>query len=132
MFLLLGGVCHKCLFYKKIYFYERIKLRLVLSVTNTPFTFFAFLSPFACHFLNFFYLLILEELRNLHAKIETFSVKIDREINFQSWILFLLIFHECYNFAIVQWTVCSPRLSGPFGTFGSIFRLFVPELWPFS
>ena len=31
-----------------------------------------------------------------------------------------------------QWTVCSPRRSGRFGAFGSIFRLFVPELWPFS
>ena len=31
-----------------------------------------------------------------------------------------------------QWTVCSPRLCGRFGAFGNIFRLFVPELWPFS
>ena len=31
-----------------------------------------------------------------------------------------------------QWTVCSPRRCGRFGAFGSIFRLFVPELWPFS
>ena len=29
-------------------------------------------------------------------------MKIDREINFQSWILFVLIFHSCYNFAIVD------------------------------
>ena len=31
-----------------------------------------------------------------------------------------------------QWTICSPRRSGRFGAFRSIFRLFVPELWPFS
>ena len=30
-----------------------------------------------------------------------------------------------------QWTVCSPRRPGRFGAFGSIFRLFVTELWPF-
>ena len=30
-----------------------------------------------------------------------------------------------------QWTVCSPRRCGRFGAFGSIFRFFVPELWPF-
>ena len=43
-------------------------------------------------FLIFSHLLILEELRNLHAKIDTFSVKIDRENNFQSWILFFIDF----------------------------------------
>ena len=37
-----------------------------------------------------FHLLILEELRNLYAKIDAIAVKIDREINFQSWILLLL------------------------------------------
>ena len=30
-----------------------------------------------------------------------------------------------------QWTVCSPRRCGHFGTFGNIFRHFVSELWPF-
>ena len=33
---------------------------------------------------HFFHLPMLGELRKLHAKIYTFSVKIDREINFQS------------------------------------------------
>ena len=31
-----------------------------------------------------------------------------------------------------QWTDFSPRRFGRFGTFGSIFRFSVPELWPFS
>ena len=29
-------------------------------------------------------------------------MKIDREINFQSWLLFFIFFHPCYNFAIVH------------------------------
>ena len=49
-----------------------------------------FLPPLACHFFNFS---ILGELRKLHAKLYTFSVKIviDTEINFQSWLLFSLM-----------------------------------------
>ena len=61
------------------------------------------------------YLPILGELRKLHAKIYTFSVKIGREINFQSWLLYDCFFHSCYNFAIVHWwSKCkdfSPTLS---------------------
>ena len=79
-------------FTKKISFCERFKLRPVLSMKNTPFTFFAFFPRLHVNFLKKFHLLILEELRNLHAKIDTFSVKIDREINFQSWILFFIDF----------------------------------------
>ena len=101
-FFAIRGVFHKCCFTKKIYFCKRFKLRPVLSVKNTP-SRFCFFTPLACQFLIFFHLLILGELRNLHAKINTFSMKIDREINFQSWKLFLLIFHSCYNFAIVHW-----------------------------
>ena len=42
-------------FTKKFYFYERIKLRLVLSVTNNPFTFFAFFyCPWHVNFLTIF------------------------------------------------------------------------------
>ena len=50
--MLLGGVFHKCLFYKKNSFCERIKLRPVSSVKNTPFTFFAFFSPCLSIFLK--------------------------------------------------------------------------------
>ena len=57
-----------------------------------PSRFLLFLPPLHVNFLIFFHLLILGELRNLHAKINTFSVKIDREINFQSWILFFIDF----------------------------------------
>ena len=65
---------------------------------------FLLFSPLACRFFfKKFHLLILEELRNLHAKIDTFSVKIDREINFRSWLLFYCIFHPCRHFAIVHW-----------------------------
>ena len=31
-----------------------------------------------------------------------------------------------------HWPVCSPRRCGRFGTFRTIFQLFVSELWPFS
>ena len=44
-FLPLRGVCHKCLFYEKDYFHERIKLRLASSVRNTPFTLLHFCRP---------------------------------------------------------------------------------------
>ena len=51
--------------------------------------FFAFFSPcLSIFFLFFFHLQIFGELRKLHAKIYTFSVKIGREINFQSWLLY--------------------------------------------
>ena len=98
-FLLLGGVFHKCFFS----FCERIKLRPVLSVKNTPFTFFAFFSPCMSTFFKKNHLLIFGEFRKLHAKIYTLSVKIDREINFQSWLLFIAFFTHVTNFAIVQW-----------------------------
>ena len=68
-----------------IAFTETIILAPILSVKNTLFTFFFFFSLFACiDLLKLFHLPIFGELRNLHAKIDTFSVKIDREINFQS------------------------------------------------
>ena len=64
--------------------------------------FFAFFPPCMPFFFKKNYLPILGELRKLHAKIYTFSVKIGREINFQSWLLYDCFFHSCYNFAIVQ------------------------------
>ena len=107
--MLLGGVFHKCLFYKKNSCCERIKLRPVSSVKNTPFTFFAFFSPCLSIFFKKINLLIFGELRKLHAKIYTFSMKIHREINFWSWLLFYWIFHSCRHFAIVHW-FCLLRL----------------------
>ena len=71
---------------------------------KTPPSHFLLFSPLACpYFFNFFHLQIFGELRKLHAKIYTFSVKIEREINFRSWLLFYCIFHPCRHFAIVQW-----------------------------
>ena len=65
---------------------------------KTPPSHFLLFSPLACpYFFNFFHLQIFGELRKLHAKIYTFSVKIDREINFQSWLLFYRIFHPCHQ-----------------------------------
>ena len=75
---------------------------------KTPPSHFLLFSPLACpYFFNFFHLQIFGELRKLHAKIYTFSVKIDREINFRSWLLFYCIFHPCRHFAIVQ---CSSKV----------------------
>ena len=72
---------------------------------KTPPSHFLLFSPLACpYFLKKIHLLIFGELRKLHAKIYTFSMKIHREINFRSWLLFYCIFHSCRHFAIVQWS----------------------------
>ena len=86
-----------------IAFTKTICLVPILSVKNTLFTFFFLFSLFACiDFVKLFHLPIFEELRKLHAKKFMFSVKIGREIIFQSRQLYDLFFTQCYNFAIVQ------------------------------
>ena len=73
-FRLLGGVFHKCSKSKYHRFHQNNFFGTHFSCEKHPLhVFFAF-PPHA----------ILGELRKLHAKIYTFSVKIDREINFQS------------------------------------------------
>ena len=68
-----------------------------------PLHVFFFFPLFACiDLLKLFHLPIFGELRKLHAKNFMFSVKIGREIIFQSWQLFDLFFTQCYNFPIVQ------------------------------
>ena len=70
---------------------------------KTPPSHFLLFSPLVCpYFLKKFHLQIFGELRKLYAKIYTFSVKIDRENNFQSWLLFIAFFTHVTNFAIVQ------------------------------
>ena len=103
-FLLQEGVFHKCSKSKYHRFRQNNFLAPILAVKNTLFAFFCFFPPCMPIFFKKNYLPILGELRKLHAKIYTFSVKIGREINFQSWLLYDCFFHSCYNFAIVQWT----------------------------
>ena len=80
-----------------------------LCLWKTPYSRFFFFFPlFACiDLLKLFHLPIFGELRKLHAKNFMFSVKIGREIIFQSWQLFDLFFTQCYNFPIVHWSACS-------------------------
>ena len=48
------------------------------------------------------------------------------------WIPHLPIFGKKIDPRPPQWPVCNPLRDGRFGTFGSIFKLFVSELRPFS
>ena len=85
------------------------------------FLLFCFFLPLLVHiFFIFFHLQIFGELRKLHAKIYTFSVKIDREINFRSWLLFYCIFHPCRHFAIVQCCICRLWAGNLFSTSQSL------------
>ena len=94
---------HKCSKSKYHRFRQNNFFGTHFSCEKHPLYVFCFFPPLHA---NFFskknYLPILGELRKLHAKIYTFSVKIDREINFQSWLLYDCFFHSCYNFAIVH------------------------------
>ena len=90
-------------FTKKVSFCERFKLRPVLSVKNTPFTFFAFLLPLHVNF------------SKKKSSPHSWGVKKPSCKNgyvfgenwqgnpFPKLDTFLLIFRSCYNFAIVQW-----------------------------
>ena len=59
-------------------------------------------------YLNKFHISILGELRKVHAKNVMFSVKIGREIIFQSWQLHDLFYSQWNNFAKVHW----PHIEG--------------------
>ena len=89
-------------FTKKISFCERFKLRPVLSMKNTPFTFFAF---FPRLHVNFF-----KKISSPHSwgvkkpsckNWYVFGENWQRN-QFPKLDTFLLIFHSCYNFAIVK------------------------------
>ena len=88
-FRLLEGVFHKCSKSKYHRFHQNYFFGTHFSCEKHPLhVFFAFSPPLHAIFFFFKYLPILGELRELHAKIYTFSVKIYREINFQSWLLY--------------------------------------------
>ena len=87
-FRLLGGVFHKCSKSKYQRFRQNNFLAPILAVKKTPFTFFCFSPHLHANFFKKKNLPILGELRKLHAKIYTFSVKIDREINYQCRLLY--------------------------------------------
>ena len=86
-FLLIGGVFHKCSKSKYHSIHQNI-FGTILSVKNTPFTFFAF-SLLACQYL---FELVHFPIWKLHSKLVMFSVKIDREIIFQS-----LLLYDCFS-----------------------------------
>ena len=86
-FLLLGGVCHKCSKSKYQNIHQNNFFGTHFVCDKHPL--FCFFPLFAClYFLKLFHLPIFGELRKLHAKKIMFSVKIGREINFQSWLLY--------------------------------------------
>ena len=103
-FLLLEGVFHKCSKSKYRSIHQKKFVGAHFVCEKHPLHVFFFFPLFACiDLLKLFHLPIFGELRKLHAKNFMFSVKIGREIIFQSWQLFDLFFTQCYNFPIVHW-----------------------------
>ena len=103
-FLLQEGVFHKCSKskYHSIQQYNFFGTHFVCE--KHPLHVFFFFPLFACiDLLKLFHLPIFGELRKLHAKNFMFSVKIGREIIFQSWQLYDLFYSQWNNFAIVHW-----------------------------
>ena len=110
-FLLLGGVFHKCSKNKYQSIHQNKFFGTHFVCEKHPLHVFFFFPLFAClYFLKLFHLPIFEELRKLHAKNFMFSVKIGREIIFQSWQLFDCFYTQCYNFAIVQCDLAAATL----------------------
>ena len=103
-FLLLGGVFHKCSKSKYHSIHQNNFFDTHFVCEKHPLHVFFFFPLFTCiDLLKLFHLPIFGELRKLHGKKIMFSVKIGREIIFQSWQLYDLFYTQCYNFAIVQW-----------------------------
>ena len=103
-FLLQEGVFHKCSKSKYHSIHQNKFFGTHFVCEKHPLHVFFFFPLFACiDLLKLFHLPIFGELRKLHAKNFMFSVKIGREIIFQSWQLFDLFFTQCYNFPIVHW-----------------------------
>ena len=102
-FLLLGGVFHKCSKNKYQSIHQNKFFGTNFVCEKHPLHVFFFFPLFAClYFLKLFHLPVFEELRKLHAKDFMFSVKIGREIIFQSWQLYDLFYSQWDNFAIVH------------------------------
>ena len=102
-FLLLGGVFHKCSKNKYQSIHQNKFFGTHFVCEKHPLHVFCFFPPLCMPiFKKKNHLPIFGELRKLHSKKFMFSVKIGREINFQSWLLYDCFFHSCYNFAIVQ------------------------------
>ena len=98
------GVFHKCSKSKYQCIHQNKFFGTHFVCEKHPLHVFFFFPLFACiDLLKLFHLPIFGELRKLHAKNFMFSVKIGREIIFQSWQLFDLFFTQCYNFPIVHW-----------------------------
>ena len=103
-FLLLEGVFHKCSKNKYQSIHQNNFFGTNFVCEKHPLHVFFFFPLFAClYFFKLFVLTVFEELRKLHAKNFMFSVKIGREIIFQSLQLFDCFYTQCYNFAIVHW-----------------------------
>ena len=97
-FLLLGGVFHKCSKNKYQSIHQNNFFGTHFVCEKHPLHVFVFFPLFAClYFLKLFHLPIFEELRKLHAKNFMFSVKIGREIIFQSWQLY-----DCFYTQMLQ------------------------------
>ena len=100
-FLLQEGVFHKCSRSKYHSIHQNKFFGTHFVCEKHPLHVFFFFPLFACiDLLKLFHLPIFGELRKLHAKKIMFSVKIGREIIFQSWQLYDLFYTQCYNFAI--------------------------------
>ena len=97
-FLLLGGVFHKCS-KSKYHSIHQKKLWHPFCLWKTPPSRFLFFPLFAClDLLKLFHLPIFGELRKLYAKNFMFSVKIGREIIFQSWLLYYCFYTHVTTF----------------------------------
>ena len=103
-FLLFGGVCSKCPFYKKDFFLQEVFFETSLDLRKHPQqVFWIFFKFFKYLFSIFVFIWVIGELRELCAKFWKFWIKIDREIICQSWLLLTPFF----NFPIVHCHDCT-------------------------
>ena len=87
-FLLFGGVCAKCSFYKEEFFLQEDFFETNLDLRKHPQQVFWIFSLFFKHMCSIFvFICVFGELRELCAKILNFWNNIHREIICQSWPL---------------------------------------------
>ena len=100
IFLLFGGVCAKCSFYKEEFFLQEDFFETNLDLRKHPQQVFWIFSLFFKHMCSIFvFICVFGELRELCAKILNFWTNIHREIICQSWPLLT----PFYSGPIVQW-----------------------------
>ena len=109
-FLLFGGICSKCRFYKKKSILREDFLRTILTWANTPNRFFGFFFLFVQYLCSIYvFICVIGELRELCAKFWNFWINIHREIICQSWPLLT----PFYSGPIVHWMTKSKENKNP-------------------